>query len=189
MSLTSKIKWSFNTGTKVIDNIDYTNHEHFYKIQNKEKFGNDLEYIPLQYPWEYKIIQTIDEDEKNVVIFWSYKNYIIPYINPITKLTELYTPDYYILCKHNKLIDTCSEIIYEIYKEEIELIDNELPENFNELEEEEQYSILDIYEYGKILKEKYSAISKYCKHNGIQFKILNDDQFLEVSIPMNNQIN
>lgn len=179
----------FNIGDERVENVYYPSIDNLYKIKNLSKFGSDKKMIEVFSPIEKSVVSVFDENED--VIFWSHKDHIIPYINPVTDETELYVSDYYVICKNNKQTEACDVFLYEILDKEnmIEEFITPTEEEYNELSEDEKDYMDHMLYKNMVNLEKYNTIKKYCRENGIKFYILDENNTLTIKDNTINKIN
>lgn len=130
----------------------------YYKVKHPEKYIGDSTRVRYLSSWELEFDKFLDSNPN--VIRWASEAFYIPYRHPVDKQTHRYFPDYYVEYKNNN-----GQIIREI----IEI----KPQRHTELGKRpttyEQLS-------HAINISKWQSAQVFCKKQGIQFRVLTENE-------------
>jgi len=134
-----------------------------YTPDNPTKYIGDINSILCRSLWERRFCKYLDSN-KNIVR-WSFEAVKIPYISPMDSKLHFYIPDFLIEAKtKDGLVET---MLIEIKpKKQTKQPENKRKHKKTILMENITYAIN---------IAKWEAAKKYCKDNGILFKILTEE--------------
>lgn len=158
-------------------------------IEHKIKTDEYKKYIGVD-----KEINTHDDRIKSLIknyekdpniMYWAYKDVEIEFINPLNNLPEKVRPSFHIFTNGGE-VNPLHRSIDKVYEYIIELT-MEFDVNMNYLTDEQlsYLSPVERKQYILIMNKmsyqlnKYEAIGKYCRENGIKFILSTDDNDIE----------
>lgn len=181
--------WFFDLGNDIIESVNLKD-DHYHQIKDKNKFGNKIDYIKLKVPWEKKILDFFENDEK--VVYWSYNDYVIPFNNPFTQKQDIYVADYYAIYQLDPKSEQCSVLLYEIPSPDgiNKFVDVMVPttEEYIKLSDADKFNLEKTMMRNKIETERLRTIQEHCSKNNIHFYILDSDKLLSIN-SFNEKIN
>ena len=135
-----------------------------YIPTNPKKYKGDPQNIIYRSLWERKFMVYCDTSK--AIIEWGSEEIIIPYISPWDNKVHRYFPDFYIKVKQSNNI--AKKYIIEIKpKKQCSPPDTQPKKKTkNWLNEVKNWSVNDA---------KWKHADKWCKNNGMEFKILTED--------------
>lgn len=134
-----------------------------YTPNNPTKYIGNINSILCRSLWERRFCKYLDTN-KNIVR-WSFESIKIPYISPMDNKIHYYIPDFLIEAKtNNGLIET---MVVEIKPKK----QTKQPEKKNK---HKKTLLMENITYA-VNMAKWEAANKYCKENGIVFKILTEE--------------
>lgn len=134
-----------------------------YTPNNPTKYIGDINSILCRSLWERRFCKYLDTN-KNIVR-WSFESIKIPYISPMDNKIHFYIPDFLIEAKTND--GNVETMVVEIKPKK----QTKQPEKNNK---HKKTILMENITYA-VNVAKWEAANKYCKENGIIFKILTEE--------------
>lgn len=145
-----------------------------YKIKNPEKYSGNCQNIIYRSGWEYDVMRYFDESTG--VLKWASEEMFITYYNPVTKKINRYFPDFV-----TKSVDKEG-------KTNIHMIEVKPLKQCSE-PQRPKHRITRKYKRDfliwKINEAKFMAAHKFCKENGMIFKILTEKDIYKIRKKIN----
>lgn len=154
---------------KVIDDkFVYTNtvDNQFYHVKDKNKFGNEIDKIPITKDFEYKFLKAIESDKK--VIYWEYKPFRIKY-QKVDGFMDEYIPHYHVIFRDGDKLKINVFDVEEFDPIAIPLITED---ELYAMSDEEAGAYMSLVDEEQNIINKYSSAKKYCLENGMDFFII-----------------
>ena len=135
-----------------------------YTPQNPEKYRGDYKNIIYRSLWERKFM--VYCDQSNNIIEWGSEEVIIPYISPLDGRVHRYFPDFYIKVKQAS--GKLKKFIIEVKPKK-----QCSPPNPNPNRRTKRW-ISEVRTWG-VNEAKWKSAVDWCDDNGMEFKILTED--------------
>ena len=137
----------------------------WYKPKYPEKYIGNVHNIRYLSSWELKIHKFLDMNPN--ILAWSSEEIAIPYLKPTDKKIHKYYPDYFIKYKNRK-----GQIVQEIV--EVKPVEQTRPSR----RKNSKYRLYENMVYA-INAAKFKAASKFCKKNGIGFRVVTQEHLFK----------
>lgn len=139
-------------------------HQGEFKPKHPEKYKGKFPII-YRSSWELKFMHELDD--RPDVVYWSSESVIIQYFHPYKRRIARYFPDFLVAFKNKE--DKINKWLVEVkpYRETIPPISKKRQRSTTKLYQEATYLVN---------SEKWKAAEKYCKDNGLQFKLLTEKE-------------
>ena len=134
-----------------------------FKPRNYQKYKGDPTQIIYRSLWERKFMVYCDHSES--IIEWGSEEVVIPYKSPWDGRIHRYFPDFYIKIKTNE--GTTKKLIVEIKPKK----QTKAPK---EPERKTKRYLNEVRTWG-VNSSKWRYATEWCKDNGMEFKILTED--------------
>jgi hypothetical protein len=134
-----------------------------YIPNNPTKYIGDINSILCRSLWERRFCKYLDSNTN--IVRWSFEAVKIPYLSPIDNKMHFYIPDFLIEAKtQNGLVETML----------IEIKPKKQTKQPEKNKKQKKTILMENITYVTNLA-KWEAANKYCKDNGIVFKILTEE--------------
>jgi len=135
-----------------------------YTPQNPKKYRGDHRKIVYRSLWELKFMKYCDRSP--AIIEWGSEEFIIPYISPWDNRIHRYFPDFYIKVKqHDGIV---KKYIIEVKPK------NQCKPPTTKPKRKTQKWLKEVKTWG-VNEAKWKAAVPWCEDNGMEFKILTED--------------
>jgi len=135
-----------------------------YKPSNYRKYKGDPTNIIYRSLWERKFMYYCDHNEN--VLQWSSEEYVIPYKSPVDGKWHRYFPDFWMKVRSTDGKTTTYLVEVKPKKQ----VEGPKPQK----RKTQQY-ITEVATYATN-KAKWKAAEEFCKDNGVEFKIITEDE-------------
>ena len=135
-----------------------------YTPQNPKKYRGDYKNIIYRSLWERKFMVYCDQSDN--IIEWGSEEIIIPYVSPLDGRIHRYFPDFYIKVKQAS--GKLKKFIIEVKPKK-----QCSPPNLNPNRRTKRW-ISEVRTWG-VNEAKWKSAVDWCDNNGMEFKILTED--------------
>jgi hypothetical protein len=137
-------------------------HQGTFNPRHPERYKGNYPII-FRSSWELKMMQTFDS--RTDVLYWSSESNIVHYYHPFKRRMARYFPDFLVAFKDKEGKVTKWLVEVKPYKETIPPVIGPRQRKTTKLYQEATFVVN---------TEKWKAAEKYCRENGLQFKILTE---------------